>query len=182
MGSDNPTGEPDYQQGRLGAYLSGFADGEGTFSIGLQRRPDLRFGYQIVPEFRVSQNEDRAEVLELFRSTLGCGRIAVNHRGRSGDRTLVFVVRNRKDLVERVIPFFDANPILSSKAREFDVFRRVVIAMTKGEHLERKGFDSLVRIALSMNGEGRYRKWRLDDVIGPRTLRGHTPDTDHEDR
>jgi hypothetical protein len=44
--SDNPSGEPDNQQGRLEAYLSGFVDGEGTFSVGVTRRPDLEFGFR----------------------------------------------------------------------------------------------------------------------------------------
>ena len=69
MSSDNPTGEPDNQQGRLDAYLSGFVDGEGTFSVTVTRRRDLSFGYQLVPEFRVSQNAERANVLRDFAHT-----------------------------------------------------------------------------------------------------------------
>ena len=178
MSSDNPTGEPDNQQGRLEAYLSGFTDGEGTFSIGLQRRPDLSLGFQLVPEFRVSQNAERASILYTFQRVLGCGRIVEND-GRSGssDRTLVLVVRNRKDLVERVIPFFERNPLLSEKANEFETFGEVVLAMDAGQHLDPDGFERLIRTSLRMNGGGRYRKWSLEDVIGERTLRGHTPDT-----
>ncbi len=166
VGSENPTGDPDNQQGRLDSYLSGFADGEGTFSVGVTRRPDLRFGFQLVPEFRVSQNSERATVLEVFRERLGCGRIVTNDRNRISDRALVLVVRKRRDLLERVIPFFVRNPILSEKRWSFEIFATIVSAMAAGQHQTRPGFEELVQLAFSMNGEGRYRRWRIEDVIG----------------
>ena len=165
MESDNPIGEPDNQQGRLEAYLSGFVDGEGTFSVGVTRRPDLEFGFQLVPEFRVSQNTERASVLEILRNELGCGRIVENDRHRRNDRAMVLVVRRRSDLIARVVPFFDRNPLLSDKRRSYETFREIVTAMAAGRHHQRASFEELVRMAFTMNGEGRYRKWRLSDVI-----------------
>ena len=165
MSSENPIGA-DNQQGRLESYLSGFADGEGSFSVGATRRPDLRFGYQLVPEFRVSQNGERANVLELFQTTLGCGSIRRNDRSRSSDQTLVFVVRRRSDLETRVIPFFTRNPLISDKRHSFEIFALIVHEMSAGEHLTRLGFERLVRLAFDMNGEGRYRKLSLEEVLG----------------
>jgi hypothetical protein len=165
MNSDNPIGA-DNQQGRLESYLSGFADGEGSFSVGLTRRPDLENGFQLVPEFRVSQNGERANVLELFRATLECGSIRINDRGRSSDRTLVFVVRRRSHLIERVIPFFIRNPLLSSKGETFDLFATIVHEMERGIHLTPPGFERLVRIAFQMNEGGRYRRWTIEEVLG----------------
>jgi len=166
MDSDKPIGA-DNQQGRLESYLSGFADGEGSFSVGLSRRLDLENGFQLVPEFRVSQNGRRSNVLDLFRETLGCGSIRMNDRSRSSDRTLVFVVRRRKDLSERVIPFFIRNPLLSSKRETFEHFVTIVEAMERDEHLTPFGFERLVRIAFLMNDGGRYRRWTIEEVLGP---------------
>ena len=165
MDSDNPIGA-DNQQGRLESYLSGFADGEGTFSVGVTRRPDLKYRYQLIPEFRVSQNGERASVLRLFQATLGCGQIRMNDRSRSSDRTLVYVVRRRRDLLERVIPFFKRNPLISDKRRSFDQFRYIVTAMEAGVHLERLGFEQLVYKAFAMNGAGRYRQIPLAEILG----------------
>ncbi|MGH9246038.1 MAG: LAGLIDADG family homing endonuclease [Acidimicrobiales bacterium] len=155
VSSENPTGA-DNQQERLDAYLAGFVDGEGTFHVAVWRNPSTRLRWQLVTEFHVSQSPDRQEVLDLLQVRLGCGRIRENHRG-SRDTTLVFVVRNRTDLVERVIPFFDSQPLLSSKQREYLTFRSIVMAMVRGEHLTAEGFEALKAQALSMNGEGRYR-------------------------
>ena len=153
MSSDNPIGA-DNQQERLDAYIAGFVDGEGTFHVAIQRNTSTRLGWQLVPEFHVSQNPERSEVLYLISQRLQCGRIRENHR-RSDDRSLVLVVRNRRDLLEMVIPFFESNPLLSSKQEELLVFAFIVRAMDAGEHLTVVGFEKLKAVALSMNGGGR---------------------------
>ena len=145
------------QQERLDAYIAGYVDGEGSFHIAIQRNPSTKNGWQLVPEFHVSQSAERREVLDLMKRRLDCGRIQPNHRG-SKDTTLVFVVRDRRDLLTKVIPFFETQPLLSSKHQEFLTFARVVRAMELKEHLSEEGFRTLVELALSMNGEGRYRR------------------------
>jgi hypothetical protein len=165
----------DDQQERLDAYLAGFVDGEGSFHVAVQRNPSTRFRLQLVPEFHVSQNPERRQVLDLLQRRLGCGRIVDNHRG-SPDTSLVFVVRRRKDLLERVIPFFETQPLLSSKQVDFLVFARIVRAMNAGEHLTETGLATLLGLALSMNGAGRYRRvYEAGSVL--RILRDHTPNT-----
>jgi hypothetical protein len=156
MDSENPIGA-DNQQERLDAYIAGYVDGEGSFHVAIQRNLITRARWQLVPEFHVSQNEERRQVLDLIAQRLGCGRIRQNHRG-SSDTCLVFVVRNRTDLLTKVIPFFEAQPLVSSKQRDFVVFAHIVRAMAQGEHLSEDGFDSLRRLALRMNGGGRYRR------------------------
>jgi LAGLIDADG DNA endonuclease family protein len=128
----------------------------------VQRNRTCRVGYQLVPEFHVSQNGDRAQVLVLIRERLGCGYIKPNSRH---DRALVLVVRNRRDLLERVIPFFERVPMLSAKHADFQKFAQVVRGMALGRHLTFTGFSELLKLALSMNGGGRHRKVRWNDLV-----------------
>jgi LAGLIDADG endonuclease len=155
-GSDKAPGAVN-QQERLESYIAGFVDGEGCFHVALQRNPCTRVGWQLVPEFRISQDAARAKVLDLARELLGCGLLRENHRG-SSDHTHVLVVRRRKDLLERVIPFFERNPLLSCKQDEFITFAAIVRAMARGDHLVMEGFERLAAVALQMNGGGRYRR------------------------
>jgi hypothetical protein len=155
VSSENPIGAVN-QQERLDPYIAGYVDGEGTFHVALQRNPTCRLGWQLVPEFHVSQAPERRQVLDLIQERLQCGYIRENHRG-SRDTTLVFVVRRRTHLLERVIPFFEAQPLLSTKQEEFLCFARLVRAMAEGKHLDPAGFEALRAQALSMNGGGRYR-------------------------
>jgi hypothetical protein len=130
---------PDNQQERLDDYLAGYVDGEGSFHVAVQRNPSTRFGWQLVPEFHVSQNPERASILLLLQRRLGCGRVRRNARAGGRDRSLVFVVRSRSDLLEKVIPFFETHPILSEKRLEFEAFATVVRAMARGEHATTEG-------------------------------------------
>jgi len=152
----------DHQQERLDSYIAGYVDGEGSFSISVQRNRTCRVGYQLIPEFRVSQNGERDQVLRLIKTRLGCGSIRENG---GQDRVLVLVVRNRQDLVNLVIPFFECNPLLSTKQEEFETFARVVRGMAQGHHLTPSGFARLLELALSMNGGGRYRKVRWKELV-----------------
>ena len=131
----------------------------------------LRRRTQVV---HVSQNAERREVLDLISRRLGCGRIRANHRA-SADTTLVYVVRRREDLLTRVIPFFETQPLLSSKQRDFLAFAGIVRAMDRGEHLTNEGLAALVDRALSMNGGGPYR--RVHGMNASGILRDHTPNT-----
>jgi len=137
-------------------------DGEGSFSVSVQRNRSCRVGFQLVPEFHVSQNGDRAQVLEMIRRRLGCGYIKPNSRK---DRVLVFVVRDRDELTKRVIPFFEQCPMLSSKQADFEKFACIVRAMTSGHHRTLAGFGELLDVALSMNGAGRHRKVRWKELV-----------------
>jgi hypothetical protein len=146
----------------LDGYIAGYVDGEGSFSISIQRNPSSRMGLQLVPEFHVSQNGDGAQVLHLIRRRLACGYIKPNSKR---DRALVFVVRERQALLEWVIPFFERVPLISSKRVDFVKFARVVRAMAGGRHLTRPGFRELLELALSMNGNGQYRRVVWSDLV-----------------
>src|SRR5262245_32651267 len=117
----------DNQQERLNNYISGFVDGEGSFHIAIQKSPSLTFGYQLLPEFHVSQSIERATVLELIKDVWKCGYIKPNFRNH--DNNLVYVVRNRTHLLQIVIPFFRKYPLLSDKQKDFEKFAYVVEQM-----------------------------------------------------
>ena len=160
--SENVSGA-DNQQERLDGYISGYVDGEGCFAVAVNRNPTCRIGYQLVPEFHVSQNGDRAQVLELIRERFdGCGYIKPNG---TKDRALVYVVRRRRDLIERVIPFFGRSPLVSPKQFDFEKFAAIVRSMAVGRHRTPSGFALLLDTALSMNGGGRFRSVRWKQVI-----------------
>ena len=158
----------DHQQERpdegICQYVAGFVDGEGSFHVAFQRSRFTRVGLQVVPEFHVSQNPERAEVLKLIQRVLGCGYIKANHPGSVRDHSVVLVVRNRRDLVERVTPFFEQFPLRSSKQLEFQTFATIIRAMERGEHLTKTGMTQILRQAFAMN-RGRYRKRKLQDHL-----------------
>ena len=131
----------------VGSYLSGFADGEGCFSISFSKSRRHKFGWEIRPSFSVSQNGDRAEVLRIFQERFRCGSI----RPDRSDKTLKFETRCIDDLVERVIPHFEQYVLLSSKREDFARFARICRMMHADEHLTCEGFEVIVKLAEQVN-------------------------------
>lgn len=157
------------QQGRpnrcLSSYVSGFVDGEGSFHIAVQRSPTVKWRWQVVPEFHVSQHQSDKELLELIQGTFGCGYIKPNHWTKSGDLTLVYVVKNRRELLDTVIPFFEEFPLITSKKESFHKFAVIVRRLERGDHRTLEGLKDLLRIAFSINRGGSYRKLSLEAIF-----------------
>lgn len=147
-----------------GNYLAGFADGEGCFYIGIHPTSNVSQGLQVVPEFQVSQNEERISVLKLFVDVLGCGSIKKNAPADSRDKTYVYVVKRHDDLFERLLPFFRRFPLRSEKHQEFLKFSQVIEMMHRKEHLAAESLKKIIEIAFSMN-DSKYRKHKLANLL-----------------
>src|ERR687898_321703 len=107
----------------LSAYISGYADGEGCFTVSISPRAKLLAGWEVRPSFSVSQNGDRA------------------------DRTLKWETRRLEDLLESVIPHFESFPLLSGKRLDFERFAAVCRLMAGGAHRTRAGLVEIVELA-----------------------------------
>jgi hypothetical protein len=157
------------QQERLGSmnrdYIAGFVDGEGSFHVAFQKRSDLRFGWQAVPEFHISQNNTGRNVLEKIRKVFKCGYVKRNDAAGKRDKTYVLVIRDRKDLLQKVIPFFERYHLHTQKKQDFSVFRKILKMLSEKEHYEIDGFRKIVNLAYSMNANGRYRKRQKTDIL-----------------
>src|SRR5215471_21650030 len=137
----------------LSAYISGYIDGEGCFTVSIAPRAKLLVGWEVRPSLSVSQNGDRAEVLHAIQAYFGCGSI----RPDRSDRTLKWETRRLEDILERVIPHFEANPLLSGKKYDFERFASVCRLMADGAHRSRDGLIEIVELARVMNPSGRRR-------------------------
>jgi hypothetical protein len=137
----------------VSSYLSGYVDGEGCFCVSFSRSKRHAMGWDIRPSFSVSQNKDRAEVLELLRSQFEYGTI----RPDRSDNTLKYEIRSIKPLVEKVIPHFRAYPLLSSKQRDFELFALICESIHRGEHLEVEGLKKIISLAFQMNASGKRK-------------------------
>ena len=157
-----------------GSYIAGFVDGEGSFHVAFQKRPDLKFGWQAIPEFHISQNYPSQSVLEDIQRVLQCGRIRANDAPGKQDKTLVYVVRDREDLVQKIIPFFQRFQLRTEKRKDFESFACIVQMMVNDRHLTQEGFRKIVRLAFSMNASGRYRKRNINDILEVQPLSSET--------
>ena len=147
------------------SYITGFVDGEGSFHIAFQRRPDLKFGWQTIPEFHISQNFTSRNVLEAIKNYFDCGHVKNNDAAGKRDKTMVYVVRDRQDLLNKIIPFFERNLLHTEKRNDFQAFREVVLMLKNNQHSNLEGFRSIVELGYSMNAKGRYRKRNKEEIL-----------------
>lgn len=151
---------PAFNTVNISSYLSGYADGEGSFCISFSPRPKLLTKLEVRPSFGVAQNGDRQEVLLLFQQYFHCGSI----RRNPSDRTFKYEVRSIKDLMTKVIPHFIKYPLLSSKKKDFEKFALICNRIYKGEHLKRDTLKEIVEYSYQMNGLG-ARRYTINEIL-----------------
>ena len=148
-------------QEKIGYYLAGFADGEGSFNVSLRKRKDHTMGWQVVLTFNVSQKE--SYILSQFKKHLGCGRL----QQRKDDGLFMYSVSNPLSIQEKVIPFFKKYNFLSqTKKRNFSIFCQIAKLVFQKEHLNKNGLNKIIELREELNkGKGRKRKYNKSDVI-----------------
>jgi len=143
----------------IGWYISGFADGEGSFNVSFRKGNGHRLGWQVQLTFNISQRD--ITNLEIIKDTMGCGRL--QHRR---DGVHYFVVGDNRSILDRVIPFFDKFSFFSySKKKNFSLFRKIAFLVKQRKHLTPAGLHQIVAIRERLNeGRGRKRKYNKENI------------------
>lgn len=142
----------------IGNYFSGFVDGEGSFNVSLRKRDDHSIGWQVILTLNVAQRDNT--VLALMKRHLGCGRLQ-----ERADGVWYYIVQNPTAIEERIIPFFEKYPFLSSgKKKNFSIFSQIAKIVCKKDHLSNEGILEVIELREKLNeGKGRKRKYNLED-------------------
>lgn len=136
----------------IAGWIVGFTDGEGCFSVSIFRNATTRFGWQVFPEFVITQGAKSLSALKLFKSYFECGKVFVNKRYDNHHEQLYrYCVRSVTDLRDTVIPFFKVHPLQTAKRNDFEHFARIVEMLDKKEHLTDNGMRKIARRIQKMN-------------------------------
>jgi hypothetical protein len=151
MPSDNVS-NTDNQQERLEGWIVGFVDGEGCFSVSIIKNSTTKNGWQLFPEFVVTQGIKSINALEAIKKYFGCGNIYVNRRKDNHKENLCrYCVRSVHDLSEKIIPFFQKNQLQTAKQSDFEKFVRIVGMVKEKKHFARSGMKKIAYIIQEMN-------------------------------
>jgi LAGLIDADG endonuclease len=154
-------------------FLAGVFEGEGSLCISIKRHPTTASGFYVDPEFFVYQHKNRRALLELFQGYFQTGRI--NPKPGNTD-VLVYAITSRRSISEKVVPFLKGYMEFSARKADIARYIQAIDMFEKGLHRTKEGLIEIVKLAYSMNHEGKQRQRRLEDVVH-RILRGHMPDT-----
>lgn len=142
----NKASSADHQQERLklANWIVGFVDGEGCFSISIFKNRTSKSGFQVMPEFVVTQGQKSLNVLEDIKNFFGCGSIFINRRYDNHKENIYrYCVRSLQDLHEKIIPFFKQNQLKTSKKQDFTLLCKVVEMMIQRHHLTVEGLEKI---------------------------------------
>lgn len=132
-------------------WLVGFAEGEGCFFI----KTTLHKGVnKAILGFQITQHNRDALLINSFIPIFNCGRVEPCNKGLAVN----FIVTNLSDINEKIIPFFNKNPLIGNKAKDFLDFKIIAELMASKEHLSPEGFEKIFKIKSGMNSSRIYIK------------------------
>ena len=142
------------QQERLDieSWIVGFTDGEGCFSVSIIKNNTSRTGWQVFPEFVITQGKKSLPALEIFQKYFQCGNIFENKRYDNHKEHLYrYCVRSLTELESKIVPFFNQYKLRTAKYEDFKYFAKILTLMKEGEHLNQKGLIEIAKIIEKMN-------------------------------
>ena len=126
-------------------WLSGFTDGDGSFSIKLTTRKNNKI--QVGLHFRLTQHIRDAYLLRVITEYLGCGKVYIRSNGLACD----LEVHNLPDNMDKIIPFFETNSLVTEKLKDFKDFTLVAELIKNRDHLTPEGLAKIIEIKSNMN-------------------------------
>ncbi|MBI5005100.1 MAG: LAGLIDADG family homing endonuclease [Candidatus Lloydbacteria bacterium] len=133
-------------------WIVGFTDGEGCFSVSMFRNKTTALGWQVFPEFVITQGEKSLPALKIFERYFGCGKIFINKRYDNHSEYLYrYCVRSIKDLHECIIPFFKKYQLRTAKQKDFKIFAGIIDMIIQKKHLSKFGLKIIAKKIEKMN-------------------------------
>lgn len=163
-------GENQFQPGPLqregfADWLTGFVDGDGYFQATFRSNGTGRSGLKHA-KFGISLRSDDSGILKQIREFLGCGKIyhvKANENPTPGFENskgqTKLEVDHLTDLTNIVIPLFEKHPLRSKKAKDFDVWKRLVRLM----HAVKERPKRSRGMAKGGKGLGFYPTWNSNE-------------------
>jgi hypothetical protein len=171
----NPLGKEQIQCESLHPhYVIGFIDGEGSFSVSINRHRTLKSGIEIKPEFEIELRVDDRKILERIAVTIGCGKIYDCSYERYGWYPHAkYKVTSTKDLVQYLFPFLDTYPLQAKKRESYRLFREIVLMVRQKEHLTKIGFEKIQHLRNEMRkfGKKHNHKKNFDPALETARIR-----------
>ena len=130
-------------------FVTGFADGEGSFGITIYKdnRIKGRLVWAVKPSFQISLNSKDINLLLELKEFFGCGIIVIkNYKNEAS-----FRVNSLQNLTNCIIPHFSNYPLLSQKAADFILFTRIVKLINNKMHLTEEGLLQIINLRASIN-------------------------------
>lgn len=126
---------------------SGFIDGEGSFSIIVDRNKTRKLGWRVQLKFQLGVHAKDLNLLYLLQQYLG--GIGSIHLSKTRD-VVNYSIDSIEDL-NKLIVYLEKYPLLTQKAADLLLFKQVVNLVNDKAHLTVEGLNQIINIKASMN-------------------------------
>lgn len=124
-------------------FISGFTDAEGCFNISIQKNPNGK--YYVRPLFKIKLHlRDKPLLVRIQDYFGGIGKIHIT------SKSCDYMVRSKDDII-KIISHFDKYPLITQKKADYELFKRIVDKIIKGEDVTPKGLQEIINIRASIN-------------------------------
>ncbi len=141
-------------------YITGFVDGEGSFSVSISPRNFQNVKWEVIPSFSISQHKRNRGILFKIKNYFGCGTIRPNRK----DKTYKYEVRCLEELDKKIIPHFKKYPLQTNKKVDFEIFTKVIEIMKEKKHLTPDGLKEIIELLKKLPPE-RKRKYKIENFL-----------------
>ena len=118
-----------------GYWFSGFVDGEGYFGTQLKKNKSGN-GLGVSPRFAILLRDDDAEIIMDARNRLHCGILSYRSFNKGVNPQINWVVVAIGECRHILVPFFDQFPLRAKKKYDYEIWRKIVIAVWDDQHLK----------------------------------------------
>ena len=133
-------------------WVTGFAYGEGCFTINILKNNQIKLGWYVKLCFTISLHVKDKVLLEEIQNYLGVGSIF-----KLGPESYQLIIQSIKEL-KLIINHFDKYYLITQKRADFELFKQAFILIQNKEHLTLEGLQKIIAIKASMN-------WRLSSNL-----------------
>ena len=129
-------------------WITGFTDGEGSFGVKIYKAKGYKLGWRLQPFFQIKLNiRDKDILYRIQEYFVGRGTISFEKSSAS------YIIRNLSDIVDVLIPHFEAYPLLTKKFADYELFRQITLILKKNESssLSEEEFIKILNLRYYLN-------------------------------
>ena len=106
-------------------YVVGLVDGEGSFNVRINEHKNRKAKIEL--KFSLKLRHQDKEILDELQRFFNCGKVYIQRDKRKNHSLCYrFEVQNKKEIIEKIIPFFEENPPkTNSRKKDFELFKKI---------------------------------------------------------
>jgi len=142
-------------------WIAGFSSGDSSFGVKTGSSTSTKSGSRVQLRFAVGLNIREKELIKGLASFFKLGYLSASEvpEAKEADEKYVYITKDAvhlqvikfKDILDIIIPFFEAYPIQGKKSFDFSDFKKVAELIKNKEHLTPEGFNKILEIKAGMN-------------------------------